>query len=151
MRPGGEDGGEGDGGVGDEVRSAECGVRSLRLCFFSAFRLPPSAFRISTICSGVPAATTLPAAGARFGADVDDPVGSLDDVEVVLDHDDRVAQIDEPVEHVEQLGEVVEVQAGRRLVEQVERAAGVGPGELGGELHALGFAAGERRRRSGRA
>ena len=86
------------------------------------------------------------AAVARLGAHVDDPVGRLDHVEVVLDHDDGVAQVDQPIEHVEQLGHVVEVQAGRRLVEQVQRAAGVGPGQLGGQLHALGLAAGERRR-----
>ena len=84
---------------------------------------------------------------AGLGAQVDHPVGRLDHVEVVLDHHDRVAQIDQPVEHVEQLGQVVEVQAGGRLVEQVERVAGVGPGELGGQLDALGLAAGERRGR----
>ena len=44
----------------------------------------------------------------------------------MLDHDDRVAQIDQTIEHVEQLGHVFEVQAGRRLVEQEERAASVG-------------------------
>ena len=101
----------------------------------------------STICSGVPAATTCPPPSPASGPEVDDPVAALDDVEVVLDDDDRVAQIDQPAEHVEQLGEVVEVQAGRRLVEQVERAAGVGPRQLGGQLDALGLAAGERRGR----
>ena len=84
---------------------------------------------------------------ARFGAHVDDPVGRLDHVQVVLDHHDRVAQVDQAVEHVEQLGQVVEVQAGGRLVEQVERAAGVGARQLGRQLDALGLAAGERRRR----
>ena len=96
--------------------------------------------------SGVPAATTSPPRDARLGAQVDDPVGRLDHVEVVLDDDDRVAEIDQPVQHVEQLADVVEVQAGRRLVEEVERLAGVGPGQLGGQLDALGLAAGERRR-----
>ena len=50
-------------------------------------------------------------------------VGRLDHVEVVLDDDHRVALIDELVQHVEQLARVLEVQAGRRLVEDVERAA----------------------------
>ena len=59
---------------------------------------------------------------AGLGAQVDDPVGRLDHVEVVLDDDDRVAQVDQAVEHVEQLADVVEVQAGRRLVEDVERS-----------------------------
>ena len=64
------------------------------------------------------------AAGAALGAEVDDPVGRLDHVEVVLDHDDRVARRGEAVQHLEQLADVVEVQPGRRLVEDVERLAG---------------------------
>jgi hypothetical protein len=62
------------------------------------------------------------AAVAAFGAEVDDPVGGLDDFEIVLDHDDRVALVDQLVQHFEQLGDVVEMQAGGRLVEDVERA-----------------------------
>ena len=65
-------------------------------------------------------ATLVPA----LGAEVDDPVGHLDDVEVVLDHDDRVARVDEPLEHLEQPLDVGEVQAGRRLVQDVDRPAG---------------------------
>ena len=65
----------------------------------------------------------------------------------MLDHDDRVAAVDQAVQQVQQLGDVVEVQAGRRLVEDVERPAGGALGQLPGELHALRFAAGERRRR----
>ena len=34
-------------------------------------------------------------AGAAFGAEVDDPVGSFDDIEVVFDDQDRVALIDQ--------------------------------------------------------
>ena len=48
--------------------------------------------------------------------------------------------------HVEQHAHVLEVQAGRRLVEDVERATRVALRELGRELHALRFAAGQRRR-----
>ena len=87
---------------------------------------------------------------ARLGPQVDHPVGGLDHVQVVLDHHDRVAQIDQPVEHVQQLGQVVEVQAGGRLVQQVEGASGVGPGQLGGQFHPLGLAAGERGGAAGR-
>ena len=63
------------------------------------------------------------AAGAALGTEVDDPVGRLDDVEVVLDHHDRVAVVAQPVQHGEQHLDVVEVQACRRLVEDVQRAA----------------------------
>ena len=65
----------------------------------------------------------LAAAVAALGAEVDDPVGGLDDVEVVLDDDHRVALLDQLVEHLEQLADVLEVQAGGRLVEDVERSA----------------------------
>ena len=88
-----------------------------------------------------------PAARAALGAEVDDVVGRLDDVEVVLDDDDRVALVDELVQHVEQLVRVLEVQAGRRLVEDVERAAGAAPRQFLRQLHALRLAAAQRRRR----
>ena len=88
-----------------------------------------------------------PAAVAALGAEVDDPVRGLDDVEVVLDDEDRVAAVDEPVEDLEQLVHVGEVEAGRRLVQEVERLARRPPRELGRELDALRLAARERRRR----
>ena len=81
------------------------------------------------------------------GPHVDQPVGGLDHVEVVLDHHDRVALVDQPAEHAEQLADVLEVQAGGRLVEHVERAAGGPLLQLAGELDALRLAAGEGRRR----
>ena len=68
----------------------------------------------------------------------------------VLDDDDRVALIDEFVQHFEQLGDIVEVQARGRLVEYVERLAGGFAGQFLGELDALGFAAGERGGPAGR-
>ena len=83
------------------------------------------------------------AAFAALGAEVEDVVGVADDVEVVLDDDDGVAEVGEAVEDFEELADVVEVEAGGGLVEEVEGAAGLALGELAGELHALGFAAGE--------
>ena len=100
----------------------------------------------------------LAAAAAAFGAHVDDPVGGFDDVEIVLDDEQRAAAVDELAEGGEELGDVVEVEAGGGLVEDVEGAAagfgcrfvggaagdGARGGEVRGELDALGFAAGER-------
>ena len=97
--------------------------------------------------SGVPTAISSPPASPPSGPRSIEPVGLLDHVEVVLDHEHRVAGVDQPLEHLEQLLDVGEVQAGRRLVEDVERPAGRDLAELGRELHALGLAAGERRRR----
>ena len=48
-------------------------------------------------------------------------VGAGDDVEVVLDHDDRVAAVDEAAQHGDQAVDVLAVEAGRGLVEHVER------------------------------
>src|SRR5205814_10125258 len=51
------------------------------------------------------------AAFAALRAQINDPVGLLDDVEVVLDDDDGVAEVCQAAEHVEQLLYVVEVQS----------------------------------------
>src|SRR5687767_1478416 len=77
---------------------------------------------------------------ARAGADVDDVVAGGDDVHVVLDDDDGVAGLDEAVELGDELLDVEGVQAGRGLVEDVQRVAAAHALELGGELDALGFA-----------
>jgi hypothetical protein len=77
-------------------------------------------------------------------AEVDQPVGGLDDVEVVLDDHDGVAVVAQAVQHLEQHLDVLEVQAGGRLVEDVERAAGVALGQFQRQLDALRLAARER-------
>ena len=77
---------------------------------------------------------------AAFRSEVDDPVGVADYVEIVLDDDDRVAQVGEAVEDFKELADVVEVQASGGLVKEVEGAACLSLAELSGELHALGFA-----------
>jgi len=78
---------------------------------------------------------------ATFGAEVDDPVGGLDDVEIMFDHDHAVALLDEPVEDFEELADIVEMEAGGGLVQYVERVAGGAAAEFLGELDALGLAA----------
>ena len=75
-------------------------------------------------CSGVPVAISVAALVAALRAEVDDPVGDLDHVEVVLDHDHRVAGVDQPREHLEQPLDVGEVKPGGRLVEDVQRPPG---------------------------
>jgi hypothetical protein len=65
----------------------------------------------------------LTAAAAAFGAHVDDPVGRFDDVEIVLDDEEGAAAFDELAEGGEEFGDVVEVEAGGGLVEDVQGAA----------------------------
>ena len=94
---------------------------------------------------GSPSKTIRAAVLARLGAELDDPVGARDDVGVVLDDDERVAALDEALEHAEQAPHVREVEARRRLVEHVDgRLVRGARRELGGELEALRLAARER-------
>ncbi len=86
----------------------------------------------------------LPTFAAAAGAEVDDPVCGLDDVEIVLDDDEGIASIAQTQEDGHQGLNVGKVQAGGRFVEDVERVPGAFAAEFGGELDALGFAARER-------
>ena len=84
------------------------------------------------------------AAVAALRAHVQDAVGHLDDVEVVLDHQDRVAGVHELLEHLHELANVLEVQARGGLVQDVEGSARLLAVQLLGQLDALGLAARER-------
>ena len=84
-----------------------------------------------------------PPAWPALGPQVDDPVGRLDHLDVVLDHQHGIARGHETVQHVQQQLDVGEVQAGGGLVQQVERPAGALLDQLAGELDR----AGPRRRR----
>src|SRR5256886_6287557 len=90
-----------------------------------------------------------PACVAGPGSQLDHPIGPLDDVEMVFDHEDRVTGVDKPVEHAAQGSDVVEVEPGRRLVEDIELAPGAAfpprKRQLAGDLQALRLAAGQRR------
>ena len=77
-------------------------------------------------------------------------VGRLDDLAVVLDQDQRVAQVAEVPQGRQQPGVVARVQADRRLVEHVEHA-GQPAADLAGQADPLALAAGERRRAAGQA
>src|SRR5215210_4875670 len=81
-----------------------------------------------------------------LGAHVDDAVGGLDHVEVVLDHDDGVALVDESLQHLQQPLDVGELQPGGRLVEDVERLTRCDLAQLRGQLDPLRLAARQRRR-----
>ncbi len=77
---------------------------------------------------------------AALRTHVDQPVSALDHIEVVLDHDHAVPRVDKPLQHLQQPLHVGEVQARRRLVEDVERPARRDLRELGRELHTLRLA-----------
>ena len=82
---------------------------------------------------GHDASTTVSA----FGAEVDDPVRCLNDVEVVFDDDNGIAVVAQAVQHAQQQIDVVKMQACGGFVEYVERTAGIAFGQLQRELDAL--------------
>jgi hypothetical protein len=83
---------------------------------------------------------------AGSGPDVDDVVGHLDGVLVVLDHQHGVAQVPEPNQGLDQPVVVPLVEPDRRFVEDVEHAHQPGA-DLGGQPDALRLAPGQRRGR----
>src|ERR1035437_5383017 len=80
---------------------------------------------------------------AGSGAEVKQVVGGAEDVGVVLDDDDSVAQVAQLFQDVDETGGVAGVEANGRLVEDIERADQL-RAERGGKLNALRLAAGER-------
>ncbi len=83
----------------------------------------------------------MPPAAAAFRSQVDDPIGCLDQFQVVFHDDHGVACIHEALEHPQQTGGIGQVQAGGRFVEQIQRATGDAAAQFLCQLHALGFAA----------
>ena len=55
-----------------------------------------------------------------FGAEIDDPVGGLNEIEVVLDDDDRVPAVDQALQDSQQQVDIVEMEAGGRFIEDIE-------------------------------
>ena len=57
-----------------------------------------------------------PPAFSPFRSEVENVVCVSDDVQIVLNDHDSVAQVCQPVEHLEQLTNVIEVKSGGRLI-----------------------------------
>src|ERR1035437_3051277 len=79
------------------------------------------------------------ATGAAFGSQVNQPVGGLDHIQIVFYYHNRVAHIAQLVQDFEQQVDVGKMQTGGRLIEDVERAAGVAFAELERKFDALRF------------
>ncbi len=69
---------------------------------------------------GSAAGNQFPAFVASLGTQVNDVVGSLDHVKVMLDDDNRMAVIDQAVQTPKQPIDVGKVQAGGRFVQDVQ-------------------------------
>ncbi len=78
---------------------------------------------------------------AALGAEVDDVVGALDEVEVVFDDDDGVACIHQLLQHLDEAVDISHVKAGSRLVEDIHGLTRAAAGQLVGQLDTLRLAA----------
>ena len=103
---------------------------------------PVSDCRLRSSPLTVPGVDDLAAVLAGARADVDDVVGDLDGVLVVLDDEHGVAEVAQPDQRVDEPAVVALVQADRRLVEHVEHADQAAA-DLRRQPDALGLAAGQ--------
>lgn len=55
----------------------------------------------------------------------------------MLDNNDRIALIDQLVQHIHQHADILKVQSGGRLIKNIERLACIPLGKFGGKLHTL--------------
>src|ERR1051325_5304759 len=81
-----------------------------------------------------------------LGTEVEHPIRAFDDIEMMFDHKDRVARLDQALETIEQALNVSQVQTRRRFVKNVEIvAAPAHLAKFSRELDALRLATGENR------
>jgi len=71
---------------------------------------------------------------APFGAESISQSADLITVKIVFNHEQRSTALQQLAERAEQFRDVVEMQTGRRLIENVENALIVGAAEMRGEL-----------------
>ena len=57
-----------------------------------------------------------------FRAEIDNPIRALDHLEIMLNHDNGMAAIDQPLKQLQQHRDIVEMQSSRRLIENEEIA-----------------------------
>src|SRR5260370_42178987 len=53
---------------------------------------------------------------SRFRSKTDNPVGGLNDIEIMLDHNDRMTVVDETLKNLQQHRDVIEMESSGRLV-----------------------------------
>ncbi len=92
---------------------------------------------------GSPPSDNLAAPRATAGSEIDDPVGGLDDIEIVFDDQHRIACIHELVEDFDQSAHIFEVQSRGGLVEDIQGSTRRAFGEFARQFDPLGLASRE--------
>ena len=77
---------------------------------------------------------------ATLGTEVDDVVGNLDNIEIVLDYDNGISLVYQLVKHLDKATNILEMESRSRLVENVERATRLTLRKLRREFNSLTLA-----------
>ena len=85
----------------------------------------------------------LTAVDTAFGAEVNDPIGGTDDIEVVFDDEDSIPGFHQPVEDIEQALNIGKVETGGGLIEHIKGLASISAAEFFCQFHTLGLSAAE--------
>src|SRR5262249_26530839 len=80
-----------------------------------------------------------PASVPTVWTQIDDIIGSFDDIKVMLDDEHGVATVHQAGQNLEQALDVGEVQTGCRLIQNVQGASRAAPAQLAAEFHTLGL------------
>src|SRR6266404_6590494 len=83
----------------------------------------------------------FPALFVSLRSQIDDPIGRLDDIQVMLDDDDGVTQLCQAIEHFQEFPHVVEMKPRGGLIQYIQCAPGLPPAQLARQLDPLRLAA----------
>ena len=87
------------------------------------------------------------AASTAFRPKIDQPVGTLDDIHIVLYDQNGVSLVYQRLKRRQKFPDIVKVEPGRRLIEDVQHALLAVTGQVGRQLDPLGLTSRQRRRR----
>src|SRR5438552_17868249 len=107
--------------------------------------LASMAGRATRDCLGCALRDNLAAGIAALGTEIDEPITGFDDIKVMLDDQESVAGSAQLEKHFEQLGHIMEMEAGRRFIQDIERAASGFAAQFGRQFDALGLSAAQSR------
>ena len=74
---------------------------------------------------------------SAFRAEVNEPISSPDHIEVMLNHDDGIAFVNEFLKHIEEDADIIKMESSSGLIEDIDGLAGAWSGELRRELNSL--------------
>ena len=105
---------------------------------------PVKELGFSATSSGGAGCHNAAAAAAAFRSQVNDIVGALDHIQIVLNNDHRIARVHQFVQHFDQTMHIGHMQTGGGFVQNIHGLPGSAACQFVGQLHPLGFTARQR-------